>query len=149
MPRPPPAGRRCCSQAHTDIEHPQAAAGRKALQLGRGHELADRLGMGPQAAVERLPEALAPEGGTAIGGGAALQRVRRHDDAGNASFGRVVAKAAARNVVHAEGSAVVLYGVSDLVVVVRDGVTLVTTVDRAHDLKALVDDLPPDLKELR
>ena len=84
-----------------------------------------------------------------VGTWAALQRVRRHDDAGNASFGRVVAKAAARNVVHAEGSAVVLYGVSDLVVVVRDGVTLVTTVDRAHDLKALVDDLPPDLKELR
>jgi len=50
--------------------------------------------------------------------------------------------------VHAEGSAVVLYGVSDLVVVVRDGVTLVTTVDLAHDLKSLVDHLPPDLKEL-
>ena len=84
-----------------------------------------------------------------VGTWAALQRVRRHDDAGNASFGRVVTKAAARNVVHAEGSAVVLYGVSDLVVVVRDGVTLVTTVDRAHDLKTLVDELPPDLKELR
>jgi mannose-1-phosphate guanylyltransferase len=52
-------------------------------------------------------------------------------------------------VVHAEGSAVVLYGVADLVVVVRDGVTLVTTVERATDLKTLVDGLPPDLKELR
>lgn len=84
-----------------------------------------------------------------VGTWAALQRVRRHDTAGNASFGRVVTKAAERNVVHAEGSAVVLYGVSDLVVVVRDGVTLVTTVERAHDLKSLVDDLPADLRELR
>ena len=61
----------------------------------------------------------------------------------------MVTKAAERNVVHADGSAVVLYGVSDLVVVVRDGVTLVTTVERAHDLKSLVDDLPADLRELR
>lgn len=84
-----------------------------------------------------------------VGTWSALQRVRRHDAAGNAAFGRVVTKAAERNVVHAEGSAVVLYGVSDLVVVVRDGVTLVTTVARAHDLKALVDDLPSDLRDLR
>ena len=83
-----------------------------------------------------------------VGTWAALQRVRRHDADGNANFGRVVTQRSARNVVHAEGSAVVLYGVSDLVVVVRDGVTLVTTVDLAHDLKSLVDHLPPDLKEL-
>ena len=83
-----------------------------------------------------------------VGTWAALQRVRRHDADGNATFGRVVAQRSARNVVHAEGSAVVLYGVSDLVVVVRDGVTLVTTVELAHDLKSLVDQLPPDLKEL-
>ena len=47
------------------------------------------------------------------------------------------------NVVHAEGNAVVLYGVSDLVVVTRDGLTLVTTVDRSADLKTLIDTLPP------
>jgi hypothetical protein len=32
--------------------------------------------------------------------------------------------------------------------VVRDGVTLVTTVARASDLKKVVDTLPKDLKEL-
>ena len=32
---------------------------------------------------------------------------------------------------------------------VRDGVTLVTTMDRAADLKTLVDGLPADLRELR
>ncbi len=49
------------------------------------------------------------------------------------------------NVVHAESGAVVLYGVSDLVVVTRDGLTLVTTVDRSADLKTLVESLPPQL----
>ncbi len=83
-----------------------------------------------------------------VGTWSALARVRAHDAAGNATRGRVVAREAAGNVVHAEGSAVVLYGVRDLVVVVRDGVTLVTTVERAADLKTLVDDLPPDLKDL-
>jgi mannose-1-phosphate guanylyltransferase len=83
-----------------------------------------------------------------VGTWGALQRVRALDAAGNASHGRVHARDATNNVVHAEGSAVVLYGVSDLVVVVRDGVTLVTTVDRSHDLKALVDALPADLKQL-
>ncbi len=84
-----------------------------------------------------------------VGTWSALQRVRVADAAGNASHGRVIARDAARNVVHAEGSAVVLYGVADLVVVVRDGVTLVTTIERATDLKALVDGLPTDLKDLR
>jgi mannose-1-phosphate guanylyltransferase len=45
------------------------------------------------------------------------------------------------NVVHAEGTTVVLYGVSDLVVVSRPGLTLVTTVDRSADLKTLIDSL--------
>jgi mannose-1-phosphate guanylyltransferase len=84
-----------------------------------------------------------------VGTWSALRRVRAADAAGNATHGRVIARDAARNVVHAEGSAVVLYGVEDLVVVVRDGVTLVTTAARATDLKTLVDGLPTDLKELR
>jgi mannose-1-phosphate guanylyltransferase len=82
-----------------------------------------------------------------VGTWAALRRVRRLDDAGNATSGRVHALDAARNVVHAEGNAVVLYGVADLVVVTRDGLTLVTTVDRAADLKTLIESLPPALRE--
>jgi mannose-1-phosphate guanylyltransferase len=50
--------------------------------------------------------------------------------------------------VHADGNAVVLYGVSDLVVVTRDGLTLVTTVDRASDLKTLIQSLPIPLRDL-
>lgn len=83
-----------------------------------------------------------------VGTWSALARVRQHDAAGNATHGRVITRDASGNVVHAEGSAVVLDGVQGLVVVVRDGVTLVTTVARASDLKKVVDTLPKDLKEL-
>jgi mannose-1-phosphate guanylyltransferase len=51
------------------------------------------------------------------------------------------------NVVHAEAGAVVLYGVNDLVVVVRDGLVLVTTVDRSTDLKTLIEALPATLRD--
>jgi mannose-1-phosphate guanylyltransferase len=78
-----------------------------------------------------------------VGTWAALRRVRARDDDGNATSGLVHALGATGNVVHAEGNAVVLYGVSDLVVVTRDGLTLVTTVDRSADLKTLIDTLPP------
>lgn len=83
-----------------------------------------------------------------VGTWSALARVRTTDAAGNATHGRVLARDARGNVVHAEGSAVVLYGVQGLVVVVRDGVTLVTTTERASDLKPLVEGLPADLREL-
>ena len=49
--------------------------------------------------------------------------------------------------VHAEEGSVVLYGVSDLVVVTKAGITLVTTTERSADLKALVESLPEELKD--
>jgi mannose-1-phosphate guanylyltransferase len=82
-----------------------------------------------------------------VGTWAALRRVRAQDDAGNATAGDVHAVAARDNVVHAEDGTVVLYGVSDLVVVTRPGLTLVTTTDRAADLKTLLDALPPGVRE--
>ena len=48
---------------------------------------------------------------------------------------------------HAPEGAVVLYGVSDLVVVVENGLVLVTTVERSSDLKTLIDALPRDVRE--
>lgn len=83
-----------------------------------------------------------------VGTWGALHRVRRHDAQANAVFGRVHALRAHDNVVHSEGAPVALYGVHDLVVVVRDGVVLVTTREQAADLKTLLDSLPPDLREL-
>ena len=82
-----------------------------------------------------------------VGTWAALRRVKPEDDSGNVTSGEVFALDARGNVVHTEGSAVVLYGVSDLVVVSRDGLTLVTTADRSADLKTLVDSLPASLRD--
>jgi mannose-1-phosphate guanylyltransferase len=84
-----------------------------------------------------------------VGTWGALGRVRRQDEAGNATSGRAHLLDARRNVVHADGNAVVLYGVDDLVVVSGDGLTLVTTVDRSSDLKTLIDSLPDDLRQRR
>ena len=83
-----------------------------------------------------------------IGTWEALRRVRPRDAAGNATSGRVYAVEARDNVVHAEGVAIVLYGVSDLVVVTRPGLTMITTIDRAADLKRLVEALPAEIREL-
>ena len=82
-----------------------------------------------------------------VGTWAALRRVRHRDAEGNAASGTVHALQARGNVVHAEGNAVVLYGVEDLVVVTMDGLTVVTTVDKSADLKTLIESLPPALRD--
>jgi mannose-1-phosphate guanylyltransferase len=102
------------------------------------------------AVLERSDRILALPGAFAwddVGTWAALRRVRTCDPAGNAVHGPVHLEDATGNVVHAEGNAVVMYGVQDLVVVTRDGLTLVTTVDRAADLKTLLDRLPASVRE--
>jgi mannose-1-phosphate guanylyltransferase len=82
-----------------------------------------------------------------IGTWAALRRVRAADDAGNVTTGGVHAVNSRGNVVHAVGNDVVLYGVSDLVVVTHQGLTLVTTVQQADDLKSLLAALPQHVRE--
>ena len=77
-----------------------------------------------------------------VGTWASLRRVRAADAAGNVVSGPVHAVKANDNVVHAEGNEVVLYGVSDLVVVTHAGLTLVTTTEHAADLKELLAALP-------
>ncbi|HYW51545.1 MAG TPA: sugar phosphate nucleotidyltransferase [Gemmatimonadaceae bacterium] len=82
-----------------------------------------------------------------VGTWAALRRVRPGDAAGNALHGDVTPVMSSGNVVHAESQSVVLYGVSDLVVVAVDGLTVVTTQEHAADLKTLIDALPARLKD--
>lgn len=85
-----------------------------------------------------------------VGTWGALARVRAKDASGNFSHGAVYARDARENVVHADGGvAVVLDGVSGLVVVAVDGVTLVTTIERSADLKGLLETLPPALRDPR
>ena len=81
-----------------------------------------------------------------VGTWAALRDVRALDQQGNAPAGSVLLRDAHNNVVHAEGTTVVLYGVDNLVVVAANGVTLVTTVDRATDLKSLLSSLPANVR---
>lgn len=82
-----------------------------------------------------------------VGTWAALHRVRPADEAGNVVSGNVHVEASTGNVVYAEGNAVVLYGVADLVVVARNGLTLVTTRERSADLKSLIEALPPSITQ--
>ena len=82
-----------------------------------------------------------------VGTWGALRRVRAVDANGNAMSGDAVAVDAQGNVVHAEDGQVVLYGVSDLAVVVRDGLVLVTTIDKSSDLKKLIEAVPERLRE--
>jgi mannose-1-phosphate guanylyltransferase len=82
-----------------------------------------------------------------VGTWASLARVRQQDERGNAASGPVVLVDADDNVVHAEGTDVVLYGVSDLVVVARHGLMLVTTKEHSADLKALVTQLPDAIRD--
>jgi mannose-1-phosphate guanylyltransferase len=82
-----------------------------------------------------------------VGTWGALRRVKPADGSGNVTSGAVFPLDAKGNVVHAEGGTVVIYGVSDLVVVARDGMTLVTTTEHSSDLKRLLDSLPGDVRE--
>ncbi|MBM4193925.1 MAG: hypothetical protein FJ202_06030 [Gemmatimonadetes bacterium] len=82
-----------------------------------------------------------------VGTWAALRTVRVQDASGNAPAGAVVLRDSSANVVHAEGTTVVGYGIEGLVIVSLPGVTLVTTAERAADLKSLLEALPPDVRE--
>jgi mannose-1-phosphate guanylyltransferase len=81
-----------------------------------------------------------------VGTWAALRAVRQRDADGNAPAGRVYLRDSRDTVVHAEGPAVVCYGVENLVVVALDGLTLVTTMERAADLKTLLASLPESVR---
>lgn len=83
-----------------------------------------------------------------IGTWNALARARPRDPLGNVTQGRVHAHEARDNIVWTEDDAVVLDGVHGLVVVRARGRTLVTTRERAPDLKRLLDALPADVRDL-
>lgn len=82
-----------------------------------------------------------------IGTWGALKRIRSADELGNVIKGDAFAVEASGNVVHSSDQTVVLYGVSDLVVVAKDGLTVVTTVEKSAHLKKLLDALPRRVAE--
>lgn len=99
----------------------------------------------------RVPLLLVPGdfGWDDVGTWASLRRARDLDDQGNGARGDVHFVDASGNIVHAEHGDVVVYGLDNLLVVTVDGITLVTSVDRASDLRPLLDRLPPDVRMLR
>jgi mannose-1-phosphate guanylyltransferase len=83
-----------------------------------------------------------------VGTWGALSRVRSTDAAGNVLVGRALARASGDCIVWSEERPVVVDGVRDLVVVHANGVTLVTTRQRAADLKDLLASLPAQWREM-
>ena len=84
-----------------------------------------------------------------VGTWASLRRARELDDDGNGAHGEVHFVESTGNVVHAEGVPVVLYGVSGMLVVTLEGLTFVTTLDRASELRPLLDALPENLRNVQ
>jgi mannose-1-phosphate guanylyltransferase len=82
-----------------------------------------------------------------VGTWAALARVRAAAG-GNVVVGEAIVRDSADCVVWGEGGPVVVDGVRDLVVVRANGRVLVTTRGRAERLKALLESLPPSVRDL-
>ena len=81
-----------------------------------------------------------------VGTWASLKRARELDDDGNGAIGDVHFIDASGNVVHAEGASVAVYGVEGLLVVSLPGITFVTTLDKAAELRPLLDALPEHVR---
>jgi mannose-1-phosphate guanylyltransferase len=82
-----------------------------------------------------------------VGTWAALHRARPVDDHDNVVVGSAIANESERCVLWADDGPIVVDGVHDLVVVRANGITLVTTRERATDLKRLLEALPQDIRD--
>jgi mannose-1-phosphate guanylyltransferase len=82
-----------------------------------------------------------------VGSWEGLTRSREADPNGNVVVGSGHIVDGKRNVVYAEGGTVATFGVDDLVVVHCGEITLVTTTELARDLKRLLAQLPPAVRE--
>ncbi len=78
----------------------------------------------------------------------ALPRVRRRDSHGNVSVGPVFLSEAEDCVVWSAGDPVVLSGLKDVVVVHANGRILVMSRRRAAELKSILDQLPPEVRDI-
>lgn len=83
-----------------------------------------------------------------VGTWGSLRRARELDDEGNGGVGHAHFVDAESNIAHAEGSdmCTVLYGVDGLLVVALPGLTFVTTLEKATDLRGLLEQLPESVR---
>ncbi len=82
-----------------------------------------------------------------VGSWEGLTRSREIDRNGNVVVGSGHIVEGNGNVIYSEGGTVAAFGVDDLVIVHSGGTTLVTTRERAPDLKRLLEQLPPAIRE--
>ncbi len=82
-----------------------------------------------------------------VGSWEGLKRSREADSDGNVVVGSGHIVDGMRNVIYTEGGTVATFGVDDLVVVQCGEITLVTTTERAPDLKRLLAQLPSSVYE--
>ena len=82
-----------------------------------------------------------------VGSWEGLTRSRRADRNGNVVVGSGHVVDGERNVIYAEGGTIATFGVNDLVVVQHGDITLVSTTERAPDLKRLLERLPASVRE--
>ncbi len=82
-----------------------------------------------------------------VGSWDGLTRSRGVDSNGNVIVGSGHVVDGKRNVIYAEGGTIAAFGVDDLVVVQYGGITLVSTTERAPDLKRLLERLPASVRE--
>lgn len=83
-----------------------------------------------------------------VGTWAALERVQPQDEAGNVLVGSAFARDSRGCVAWSDDGSLVIDGVDDLVVVRANNVTLVTTRERAAELKGLLNELPDEIRDL-
>lgn len=130
---------------------PEVRDGLDALQHGNlpafvGMVRATSLERGLLERTQRLLVIQGEFGWDDVGTWASLRRARELDDDGNGAVGNVHFVEADCNVVHSERGTVVVYGVSRMLVVTLDGLTFVTSLDRATDLRPLLDALPGSMR---
>ncbi len=82
-----------------------------------------------------------------VGSWEGLTRSREADSNGNVVVGSGHIVDGEGNVIYAENGTVVTFGVNDLVVVQCGDITLVSTTERAPDLKRLLEQLPASVRE--
>jgi mannose-1-phosphate guanylyltransferase len=138
-------------QRHT-VELPSAAfAALETDDHARFAELVDRVSVehGLLSRSNHLVVLLGEFGWDDVGTWGSLRRARELDDDGNGGVGHALFVDAESNIAHAEGrgQCTVLYGVDGLLVVSLPDLTFVTTLDKAADLRPLLEQLPDSVRD--
>jgi len=83
-----------------------------------------------------------------VGTWEALTRVRSRDQRGNVVVGPVALRGTTDCIAWSDGTPIVLVDLRDVIVVVANGRVLVVKREQAADLKRILDDLPPEIRNL-